>query len=158
MTENHKLKIRAAVVWEELTPRPDLTPIMKMLGLEPSIYQDKGSKQIAHELIEHINSRIVRSKTRKEKNDTYLEVPLISSKTYVNTKSNSSNSRKNSLDIIIENEENKNDNISLNKKNISMLSPIIDLEIQKIQRENSSEKLSKCLVEKKVPNEFGEER
>jgi len=88
-----------------------------------------------------------------------LKVPLISSKTHVKTKSNSSNSRENSLDSIIENEENKNNNIVLKKKNMSPpLSPVIDLDIQEIHRENNGEKLSKCLVEMKVPNEYGEER
>ena len=152
MTENHKLKIRAAVVWEELTPRPDLTPIMKILGLEPSFYKDKGSKQIANDLTEHINNRIKttvdrssnfirikrsRTKTTKEKNDNHLEVPLRSSKTHVKTKSKSSHSGKNSLGSIIEKEENK---IDIKK---IILSTVDEFEMKEILRAHCrSEKLS----------------
>jgi len=152
MTENHKLKIRAAVAWEELTPRPDLTPIMKILGLEQSIYKDKGSKQIVNDLTEHINNRIKttvdrssyfirasipRTKTAKEKNEAHLELHKNRHcKTYLNMKSNSSNSRENSSDSIIENEENKNYNMVSNKKNtLNMLSTVQELEMKESHRE-----------------------
>ena len=150
MTENHKLKIRAAVAWEELTPRPDLTPIIKIFGLEPAIYQDKGSKQIANELTEHFNCKIktmvdstqnvirtVRSKTSKEKNEAHLELHKNRHcKIIVNTKSNSSNSRENSLDSIIENEENKNCNMFSNKNNtLNILSTVQELEMKASHRE-----------------------
>jgi len=161
MTENHKLKIRAATAWEEFTPRPDFTRFMQILSLEPAIYKDKSSKQITNELMEHINNKIKstvdstsnvirtlrsRTKTTKEKNDTYLEVPKIHSKTDVKSKSNSSHSIQNSFDSIIENEE----NMSNNKKNISIMllhaSPVIDLEMKEIHRDNYSENVSNCIV------------
>ena len=152
MTENHKLKIRAAVAWEELTPRPDLTHIMKILGLELSFYKDKGSKQIVNDLTEHINNRIKttvdrssyfirtsipRTKTAKEKNEAHLELHKNRHcKIIVNTKSNSSNSRENSLDSIIENEENKNCNMFSNKNNtLNILSTVQELEMKASHRE-----------------------
>ena len=127
MTENHKLKIRAAVAWEELTPRPDLTPIMQILSLEPSFYKDKRSKQIADELIEHINNRI--KPTVHSSSNFIRKIRSRTKTTKEKTKSNSSISRKNSLGSINENEENKNDI----KK--SMLSPVEELKMKDIHRE-----------------------
>ena len=54
MNENQKLKIRAASAWEELTPRPDLSRAIQILGIDPAVYKGMGSKQLACELIELI--------------------------------------------------------------------------------------------------------
>lgn len=58
MNENQKLKIRAASAWEELTPRPDLLRVIRILGIDPICYQGFGSKQLANELIELVSSKI----------------------------------------------------------------------------------------------------
>ena len=58
MNENQKLKIRAASAWEELTPRPDLFRVIRILGIDPIGYQGFGSKQLANELIELVSGKI----------------------------------------------------------------------------------------------------
>lgn len=55
MNENQKLKIRAASAWEELTPRPDLSRVIQILGIDPAVYKGIGSKQLACELIDLIS-------------------------------------------------------------------------------------------------------
>ena len=55
MNENQKLKIRAASAWEELTPRPDLSRMIQILGFDTAVYKDFGSKQLANEIIELIS-------------------------------------------------------------------------------------------------------
>lgn len=65
MNENHKLKVRAAVAWEELTPRPNYEHTYKALNLNQKDFVGKSSKHILLELTKHFSKSFIGSSSNK---------------------------------------------------------------------------------------------
>lgn len=108
MTENQSLKIRAAVAWEELTPRPDYTKTFEVLSLSPQIFSGKSSKQIIEEITEQISKNVnfgSQNSLKERAIKVFTRTKNSSSRTYVAPKI--SISRNNSKEISDEIEENK---------------------------------------------------
>lgn len=109
MNENQALKVRAAVAWEELTPRPDFKKTFDILALSPHDLEGKSSNQILLELTELLSKKIqisspinnkeyfIRSSTRSR---TQKHTTII------NKSSKSINSRQNSIEKSFEEDEN----------------------------------------------------
>lgn len=58
LRENQSLKIRAAVAWEEFTPRANFQKTYDVLDLNSSEFLGKSSKQILSEITEHFEKKI----------------------------------------------------------------------------------------------------
>lgn len=105
MTENQSLKIRAAVAWEEFTPRPDYTRTFEVLSLSPQNFSGKSSKQIIEEITEQFSKNLnfgSQNSLKERAIKIFTRGKNSSSRTFLASKT----SRKNSIECSDEIEEN----------------------------------------------------
>lgn len=80
INENQGLKIRAAVAWDEMTPRPSFEKVLKLIiqikfflklkdffSLEDNFFQKKSSRDIANDLSEFIIDKYQKDIDKKQK-------------------------------------------------------------------------------------------